>query len=111
VSRAEPAPSGAAAEEECRGAALGESNDATRRLLAETGNKHPTRDALLRGAGQLLLKTSDTPLNDDEELADEFASLPMTLFERSDRARRQAEFFAARAPSRRNPYFIKRLHV
>lgn len=75
-------------------------SDLARRLLAETGSQQRTQDALLfalmHRVGQVLLKTWDTPLQADEDLADEFASVLMILFKRADRARRNAEFFAKR---------------
>ncbi len=69
------------------------------KLLDTLDNKKKAADALmfilLHEVGHVLMRQWDYPFYNNEEVADEFATVLMVMFGQEDRARAQAEYFAA----------------
>lgn len=69
------------------------------KLLDTLDNKKKAADALmfilLHEVGHVLLRQWDYPFYNNEEVADEFATVLMVMFGQEDRVRAQAEYFAA----------------
>lgn len=72
------------------------------RLMRDIGDERKARDALvfamLHEIGHVLLKQWRYPFYDNEEVADEFATVLMVMFGQGERARTQAEYFSALSP-------------
>ena len=70
-----------------------------RELLDALGDKEKATDAvmfiLLHEAGHVLLRQWKYPFYDNEEIADEFATVVMVMFKQQARVRSQAEYFGS----------------
>ncbi len=72
------------------------------RLMEDVGDERKARDALLftmlHEIGHVLLRQWGYPFYDNEEVADEFATVLMVMFGQGERARTQAEYFSTLSP-------------
>lgn len=74
------------------------------RLIKQMNDKDKARDALLfaimHEIGHVLLKQWGYPFYNNEEVADEFSTALLVMFNQGERARAQAEFFKKLSPDR-----------
>lgn len=72
------------------------------RLLSGTDDREQARDillfAVLHEFGHVVLRQWDYPFHDNEEVADEFATVLLLMLEKGDQARSMVEYFAGLSP-------------